>query len=149
MPLRRLQEPDVSGHVPRIAVSLRSPWRRPAAWPRRPVARAPSRKESGACGDEELCGDIVWLKEPFDDDDSEKRDILNEDESLRGRLVIGLQMLTGLSDGGDGEWEDGEIYNVKDGKTYDVEIELVDANTLNVSVCVFVFCQTEAWTRVE
>ena len=27
--------------------SLRSPWRRPAAWPRRPVARAPSRKQSG------------------------------------------------------------------------------------------------------
>ena len=29
------------------SASLRSPWRRPAAWPRRPVARAPSRKEPG------------------------------------------------------------------------------------------------------
>ena len=29
------------------SASLRSPWRGPAAWPRRPVARAPSRKEPG------------------------------------------------------------------------------------------------------
>ena len=29
------------------STTLRSPWRRPAAWPRRPVARAPSRKEPG------------------------------------------------------------------------------------------------------
>ena len=29
------------------SASLRSPWRGPAAWPRRPVARAPSRKQSG------------------------------------------------------------------------------------------------------
>ena len=28
-------------------ISLGSPWRRPSAWPRRPVARAPSRREPG------------------------------------------------------------------------------------------------------
>ena len=101
------------------------------------------------CNDEELCGDIVWLKEALGDDGLERRDILNEDESLRGRLIAGLQIVTGLTDEGDGEWEDGEIYNVKDGETYDVDIELVDANTLNVSVCVFIFCKTVAWTRVQ
>ena len=36
-----------------------------------------------------------------------------------------------------------------DGETYDAELEVVDANTIKVSGCVWFVCKTETWTRVE
>ena len=101
------------------------------------------------CGDGDRCGKIVWLKRPLGDDGKPRRDYLNEDESLRDREVIGIQVLFDLEDQGGGEWDDGKVYNAKDGDTYDAEMEEVDANTLKVSGCVLFFCKTETWTRVE
>lgn len=101
------------------------------------------------CGDDVVCGDIIWLKNPLGRDGKPLRDVLNKDESLRGREVIGIQVLFDLEDDGGGEWEDGEIYNAKDGKTYDAELEEVGKNTLEVSGCVLFLCKTETWTRVE
>lgn len=100
------------------------------------------------CG-EKLCGEIVWLKEPRDDDGSEKRDVHNKDESLRDRPILGLPLLTGFSDQGGGEWTGGEIYNPEDGKTYRSRLELADPATLKVSGCVLFFCKTQTWTRTE
>ena len=101
------------------------------------------------CGDGERCGEIVWLKRPLGKDGKPRRDELNEDESLRDRQLLGIQVLFDLEDEGDGEWGDGEVYNSKDGETYDAEMEEVDANTIKVSGCVLFFCKTETWTRVE
>ena len=42
---------------------------------------------------EELCGDIVWLRSPLGDDGKPRRDIHNEDKSLRDRPVMGLRVL--------------------------------------------------------
>ena len=100
------------------------------------------------CGDK-LCGEIAWLKEPRDDDGSEKRDTRNKDESLRDRPIMGLPLLTGFSDQGGGEWTGGEIYNPEDGKTYRSKLKLIDPATLKVSGCVLFFCKTQTWTRVE
>ena len=96
-----------------------------------------------------LRGEIVWLKEPRDDDGSEKRDIHNRDESLRDRPILGLPLLTGFSGRGGGEWTGGEIYNPEDGKTYRSRLKLADPATLKVSGCVLFFCKTQTWTRVE
>ena len=98
---------------------------------------------------EELCGDIVWLRKPLGDDGKPRRDIDNEDKSLRDRPVMGLRVLWDLEHEGGGEWEDGEIYNPVDGETYDAEMEEVDANTLKVSGCVWFICKTQTWERIE
>ncbi|MDE2811686.1 MAG: DUF2147 domain-containing protein [Gemmatimonadota bacterium] len=98
---------------------------------------------------DELCGEIVWLKRPNGKDGKPRRDVENEDKSLRGRQVLGLQVISGMEYEGGGEWEDGDIYNPRDGETYDAELEEVDANTLKVSGCVWFLCKEQIWTRVE
>ena len=101
------------------------------------------------CNKDELCGEIVWLKRPNDKDGKPRRDVKNDDESLRKRPMLGLKVIWGLEDQGGGEWEDGDIYNARDGETYDGEVEVINTNTIEVSGCVWFVCKTETWTRVE
>lgn len=103
-----------------------------------------------ACGPL-LCGIIVWLKEPNDENNTPKRDRNNADESLRDRPIIGLEMLTGFELNGPSAnaWEDGKIYNPEDGKTYAAEISLKGSDILMVKGCVWIFCKEQTWTRVE
>ncbi|MCY3672067.1 MAG: DUF2147 domain-containing protein, partial [Alphaproteobacteria bacterium] len=51
--------------------------------------------------------------------------------------------------GGEGPWKGGRIYNPENGKTYRSNLRLKGADTLRVSGCVFIFCETQIWTRVE
>ena len=92
---------------------------------------------------------IVWLKRPLGDDGKARRDVKNDDESLRDRPMLGIQVLFDLEDQGGGQWEDGEVYNARDGDTYDAELEVIDANTVKMSGCIWFVCKTETWTRVE
>ncbi|MDI1354653.1 MAG: DUF2147 domain-containing protein [bacterium] len=63
-------------------------------------------------------GEIVWLKEP-NRDGKPKTDHKNPDEKLRSRPTLGLTILSGFKyDVGDKEWQDGTIYDPKEGKTY-------------------------------
>ena len=96
-----------------------------------------------------LCGEIVWLRSPNGKDGKPRRDSKNDDKSLRKRPLMGLQVLWDLENEGKGEWEDGEIYNPEDGETYDAEMEEVDANTLEVSGCVWIVCKKQTWKRIE
>ena len=96
-----------------------------------------------------LCGEIVWLRSPLGEDGKPRRDRHNDDESLRSRPLIGIQVLTDMEDEGDDEWGDGDIYNPEDGETYDAEMEFIDRNTLKVSGCVWFLCKTQTWKRVE
>ena len=98
---------------------------------------------------EKLCGEIVWLRSPLGKDGKPRRDIHNDNKSLRDRPIMGLRVLWDLEDDGRGEWDDGEIYNPEDGETYDAEMEEVDANTLKVRGCVWFLCKTQTWERVE
>lgn len=64
-------------------------------------------------------GEVVWLKDPLEDDGSEKVDDKNPDAKLRDRKLIGLQILTDFSyDRSSNEWSGGKIYSPKTGKTY-------------------------------
>ena len=107
-----------------------------------------SHVEIRPCGDK-LCGRIVWLAEPADEDGSPKLDKHNQDESLRSRPILGIELLTGFPAGDGSEWTGGEIYNPENGKTYRSELELEGANTLKVRGCVFIFCETQTWMRVQ
>ncbi len=100
-----------------------------------------------AC-DSKLCGKVVWLKEPNDENGKPKMDKHNEDESKRTLPIMGSVMIADMVFQGGNEWEDGTIYNAEDGNTYSSDMVLVDEKTLKVSGCVLFFCTTQIWTRV-
>ena len=99
------------------------------------------------CG-ADLCGKIVWLKEPNDDAGKPKTDKENPDEALRSAPLLGSNMITGMKMERPGRWVDGSIYNAEDGKTYDSVMDLTNPSTLKVAGCVFIFCKDQVWTKV-
>lgn len=100
------------------------------------------------CGDK-FCGEIIWLKEPNDTKGKPKTDINNQDENLRGRQIVGIQLLKDLKQIKPNEWDDGEIYNPEDGNTYSSEMTLLSANELKVEGCVLFICKKQIWTRKQ
>ena len=46
------------------------------------------------------------------------------------------------------QWGDGRIYNMNDGATYVVDIELLDPANLRVRACWLGFCELQRWRRV-
>src|SRR5215475_9619181 len=69
------------------------------------------------CG-EALCGRVVWLRSPLDDDGCDLRDRRNPDPTLRRRRVLGLDVLQGLKPEPGGAWDGGRIYDPGTGSTY-------------------------------
>ena len=107
-----------------------------------------SHVEIAPCGSR-LCGKVVWLKEPNNAQGQPLRDARNEDESLRSRPILGLPLLTGLTEAADGKWEDGKIYSPRQGKSYSAELEPAGPDTLKVRACAWVACRTQVWKRVK
>ena len=101
--------------------------------------------------EDSYCGKIVLLKEPKNPDGTNKRDINNPDENLRSRTIVGTNILTGLRYEGEGEWEDGEIYDPESGKTYSCRLELEDQNTLEVRgfIGLSLLGRSQTWTRTQ
>ena len=103
------------------------------------------------CG-EKLCGRIIWLKQPLDDQGKAKFDAKNPDAALQSRPIIGLPLLANFSPGEEtGVWSNGTIYNPEDGEIYSCTLTLQDSNTLKVRgyVGLPLFGKTQIWTRVE
>jgi uncharacterized protein (DUF2147 family) len=101
------------------------------------------------CG-AELCGRVVWLRAPFDEDGCDLRDRRNPDPALRGRKVEGLEVLRGLVPQADGTWAHGRIYDPASGKTYTCNLAL-DGNDrvrLRGYVGIPLFGRTATWIRV-
>lgn len=100
-------------------------------------------------------GKIVWLKDPIREETGKpKLDKENEDESLRSRPVMGLLLLKDFVFDGDDEWEDGEIYDPKNGKTYSCYMEFEDEddmNTLKIRgyIGISLLGRTTYWTKVK
>ncbi len=100
------------------------------------------------CGSS-LCGDIVWLKKDRDRDGRLQLDASNEDRRLRDRPLLGVKLLEGFKQTAQNRWEGGRIYNPRDGETYRVDVELLNADSLKVRGCQLVFCGEELWRRVK
>jgi uncharacterized protein (DUF2147 family) len=100
------------------------------------------------CGDE-VCGRIVKLDEPMDDSGEAKVDLNNRDEALRGRPILGMELLTGFSSKKAGSYRGGRIYNPRDGKLYKAILTLLDDGTLKIRgyVGVPALGQTQVWSR--
>jgi uncharacterized protein (DUF2147 family) len=102
-----------------------------------------------ACGTE-LCGRVVWLRSPFDEDGCDLRDRHNPDPSLRTRPVMGLEVLHGLKPRPDGAWIGGTIYDPATGNTYTCQLALDgDARVrLRGYLGIPLLGRTTTWTRV-
>lgn len=98
-------------------------------------------------------GKLVWMVEPVDPATKKpKLDSENPDEKLRTRPLLNVVLLTGLTYKGNNIWGDGEIYNPEDGKTYNCEITLKDANSIDLRGYVMGISflgKTRTWTRVK
>ena len=97
-------------------------------------------------------GKIVWLKEPNEElTGKPKLDDENEDESLRSRPIMGLVILKDFVFDGDDEWEDGTIYDPKNGSTYSCYMNFGDATTLKIRGYIGIswIGRNTYWTRAE
>jgi len=98
-------------------------------------------------------GKIIWLDEPNEENGEPKLDDENEDESLRTRPVMGLLLLRDFVFDED-EWEDGKIYDPKNGKDYKCYMEFSDEDDKdNLKVRGYIgfslLGRTTYWTRVK
>ncbi len=95
-------------------------------------------------------GKIVWLKEPNNEEGKPKVDKNNPDKAKKGTPLMGLQLLKGFKKDGDTEYEDGTIYDPKNGKTYSCKINR-KGETLEVRgyVGISLIGRTTIWTKAD
>lgn len=94
-----------------------------------------------------LCGNVVWLKQPTDPATAKPAiDDKNPDRELAKRPIIGLQLFIGMHPDGANRWS-GKIYNADDGQSYDSHISVAGPDALKVEGCVGGLCGGETWTR--
>jgi uncharacterized protein (DUF2147 family) len=103
-------------------------------------------------------GKITWLKEPtYPANDAkgmagkDKVDRENPDPARRKEPLLGLIILRNFSYSGGNLWENGRIYDPKNGKDYKCKMTLTSPNALDVRGFVgFSFIgRTENWMRVK
>ena len=97
-------------------------------------------------------GKVVWLKEPTDPETGKaKLDKNNADETARTRPVLGMTNIWGFIQNEKNSWEDGRIYDPKNGSTYSCNIKMINPNTLEVRgyIGVAIIGRTDNWTRQQ
>lgn len=99
--------------------------------------------------DSKFYGKIIWLKEPTKDGKA-KTDTKNVDPKKRNQPILGLLILKGFVKDGDTEYEDGTIYDPKNGKTYDSKIKY-KGNELDIRgyIGISLIGRTTTWVKAE
>lgn len=94
-------------------------------------------------------GKIVWLKDPTDNG-KPKIDKNNTDPAKSSRPIMDMKLLSNFEHTGDA-WEEGTIYDPKNGKTYSCIIKKKNDKTLEVHgfVGFSMIGRTVEWTKVE
>ena len=94
-------------------------------------------------------GKIAWMKEPNDVNGNPKLDKENPKEANRKDPILGLLLLKGFEKDGDDEYNEGTVYDPKNGKTYSCTITLKSKDKLGVRgyVGVSLLGRTTTWTR--
>ena len=97
-------------------------------------------------------GKVVWLKEPNDPETGKpKQDKNHPEEATRTRPVLGIINIWGFSYKDKNLWDDGNIYDPKNGSTYSCTIKMINPNTLEVRgyIGVSIIGRTDNWTRQQ
>lgn len=83
------------------------------------------------CGAATLCGRVVWLIRPKNDD-------FNPDPARRGRSVCRIDVMWGLQQLGPGHWDHGTIYDPRSGKRYKLMLRLDETGALTARAYRFI-----------
>ncbi len=98
-------------------------------------------------------GKITWLRNDVGrDGERPKRDVNNPDPKKRNNPIVGSDIVKNLEwDADDDEWDDGDIYDPRSGKTYSAFARLEDANTLYIKgyIGFSLIGKSTTWTRLE
>lgn len=97
-------------------------------------------------------GKIIWLKFPIDEETGKpKLDKHNPDPELQKRPSLGIKLLTDFEWDGDNEWDEGDIYDPKSGKTYSCYIVMKEYDLLKIRgyIGISLIGRTTYWTRVK
>jgi len=99
--------------------------------------------------DGKFYGKIVWLQEP-NRDGKPKLDMNNPDKARQSDPELGLLILKGFKKDGEFGYEDGTIYDPKNGKTYSCKMTRKD-DGLHVRgyICFSLLGRTETWTKAD
>jgi len=85
------------------------------------------------CGeDSSLCGYIVWLEAGKSRDGIPLRDKLNPDPKKRHRLICGLQVIGQLQPKPASGWDQGWIYDPKQGQSFDVAVRRLTEDRIEI-----------------
>lgn len=89
-------------------------------------------------------GKIILNKDPS------KLDVNNPDKAKQNRKTLGLDILNDFVFDGDDTWENGTIYDPKNGKTYSCKITRETNGNLNIRgfIGVSLFGRTETFTKL-
>ena len=104
-----------------------------------------------------ICGTIVALVNPKGPDGQvvapeTATDYRNADAALRGRKVLGMPLIWGFkTTAAPNTFEDGQIYNGENGKTYNANVSLQPDGKLRLRGYIGspLFGETQLWTRVN
>jgi uncharacterized protein (DUF2147 family) len=154
-PAPRSQAAVVGRAAAMLAIAIATALAPRAAYAATPVGRwyaegGAAQVEITPCG-EQLCGQVVWLRSPFDEDGCDLHDNRNPEPTLRDRPIIGLQILAELHPADDARsWTGGTIYDPTSGRTYQCTLELEGDDRLRVRgyIGVPLLGRTTTWIRV-
>ena len=99
--------------------------------------------------DNKYFGRLVWLKVSNNPDGTPRTDVNNPENSKKKVQLRGLVNMRDFTYAGDNKGDNGKIYDPKNGSDYSCEMNLTNANTLEVRgfIGVSLFGRTDVWKR--
>lgn len=99
---------------------------------------------------DKIFGKIVWLQDPTENG-KQRTDKQNPDEKLRSRPLVGLINLKNFKQTNKSTWEEGEVYDPKNGKTYSCKMTLASPTRLDVRgfIGISIIGRTSHFTKAD
>lgn len=96
-------------------------------------------------------GRIIWLKEPLNAEGKPKVDKNNEVVSKQSKPLMGMQLVGGFEWKNDNLWDNGNIYDPENGKSYCCKINLDNSTTMNIRgyIGISLFGRTDIWKKIK
>ncbi len=100
--------------------------------------------------DNKYYGQIIWLKEPNDEDGNPKTDKENPNKKLRSRKLKNMVMMYDFVFDGE-KWDDGKVYDPKSGNTYSgtIKMRTKDIIDLRGYIGISIIGRTSSWIRYK
>jgi uncharacterized protein (DUF2147 family) len=120
-------------------------------WRKADQGERPGKIEVFRCGSGKryICAKIVWLQDPLDSRGKPIHDVRNENPSQRGRPILGLPIINGMTPVAANQWK-GNIYNPEDGNTYSATLTLVSRDQIKLKGCkAWLLCGERTWLRTS